>query len=229
MAYTTQQALDFVARYRQAVIDSVRGTGIFPSVKMAQMILESGAGRSQLAIQGNNFFGIKAGASWTGRVLYFNDDCGQNKCRFRAYDNPQDNINDHTKILLLSRYAKARTSPNPEQQAIDIHRAGYATAYNYAAGLVSVMNKYNLKDMDWGGRQYTNYYDYAQGIPNINNGTQSTNQGATFIDPSPDQPPAPTQAGADTAFVALDILLIAAAGYGIKQVFFPAKKKKSER
>lgn len=75
--------LDFINKYADWVISSTFGTGIFPSVKMAQMIIESGnsagiAGESSLAKKYNNYFGIKADSSWKGKSVnlatgeYFN-------------------------------------------------------------------------------------------------------------------------------------------------------------
>jgi flagellum-specific peptidoglycan hydrolase FlgJ len=147
------QATDnFIAKYKDAVIAASDKTGLFPSVTMAQMILESTWGKGITATKANNFFGVKADSSWKGKKLLFNtpgDAVKQNY--FRVYDNPKDSIVDHNQFLLQnSRYSKAGvlTSASPEAQATALAKAGYAESKNYAKTLITLINAYNLKELD---------------------------------------------------------------------------------
>ena len=74
------------------------------SITLAQGLLESGAGNSQLARKSNNHFGIKCGGSWRGRTVRHDDDA-RNEC-FRAYSHPRDSYEDHSDFLRRgARYA----------------------------------------------------------------------------------------------------------------------------
>lgn len=132
------------------------GTGIFPSVKLAQAALESGWGKS---VAGNNLFGIKAAGSHTP---YWNGDYvtsrtsewtgsgyeGQTS-RFRKYATVGDSVKDHTYFLQqYSRYAKVFKASTPEEQAKALQEAGYATDPNYSGKLISIINTYGFKQFD---------------------------------------------------------------------------------
>jgi len=147
---------EFFKKYQFDFIAGTLGTGIFPSVKAAQAALESDYGRS---IPGRNMFGIKAKGQktpfWTG-------DSTDQKTRevingvsqtitdgFRAYPTVSDSIKDHTYFLqTIGRYEKVFTAATPEDQARELQKAGYATDPNYANALISIINKYNLKELD---------------------------------------------------------------------------------
>jgi flagellum-specific peptidoglycan hydrolase FlgJ len=149
---------DFIAQYAADIIAACEGTGIFPSVKMAQMILETGWGKSKV---GNNMFGIKAAGKkspyWNGAAIkadtteYIQGESGTYNLAFRKYDSIAASIRDHTNFLQQNqRYAKAGVfkATTPEQQAQALQNAGYATAPNYAASLINVIKSYNLKTLD---------------------------------------------------------------------------------
>ena len=85
----------FIAKYSQDVIDAVCGTGIFPSVAMAQMIIESAnsqgqAGQGITAVKANNFFGIKASSAWTGQTMSFNTPNDAKPVRIDDYTTAND-------------------------------------------------------------------------------------------------------------------------------------------
>ncbi|WP_349399629.1 glycoside hydrolase family 73 protein, partial [Clostridium perfringens] len=65
----TEEQLNFISQIVSGAKQSYEETGIFPSITLAQAILESGWGRSGLAIKANNLFGIKADSGWKGKVL----------------------------------------------------------------------------------------------------------------------------------------------------------------
>jgi len=148
---------DYIEKYKSAVIAAAKDTGLFPSLFMAQAILESGNGTSSLASKYNNHFGIKSGKSWTGKVInlktreVFDGKEVYIKDGFRWYDNYLDSFKDRVKFLQNnSRYARhgVFTATTPEAQADALQKAGYATAPNYANTLKMIISKYNLKSLD---------------------------------------------------------------------------------
>ena len=72
--FASDITLDYIERYRGIAIDEMNRVGIPASIKMAQAILESNSGRSTLAQESNNHFGIKCGKDWSGREVYREDD-----------------------------------------------------------------------------------------------------------------------------------------------------------
>lgn len=149
------QRLAFIAKYKNDVIQETLGTGIFPSVKMAQMIVESAdrngeAGKGVTFIKANNAFGIKDSKAWKGKTMSFSTPKdGQPVNLFRVYPTIKDSIADHSKFLTDNkRYAKALTAKSPEQQLIEIEKAGYAEAAGYASKMAVIIKNYNLEALD---------------------------------------------------------------------------------
>lgn len=150
---------EFIDKYSNDVIDATCGTNLFPSVKMAQMIIESAdgngvAGNSITFTQANNAFGIKQGIGWNGPVKSFSTPNDANAVSvFRVYPSIKDSIIDHTYFLENnSRYKNAGVfdAKTPEEQIIAIANAGYAESPTYASAIIKIINDYNLKDLDAG-------------------------------------------------------------------------------
>lgn len=148
---------EFIKKYSQDVIDATCDTGIFPSVKMAQFIIESAdkngvAGNGITFVKANNGFGIKKGTGWTGAVMTFQTPKdGKPVSEFRVYDTPKDSIIDHTNFLKNNpRYIKAGvfTAKTPEEQIDALAKAGYSESPTYANALKTMINSYHLKDLD---------------------------------------------------------------------------------
>jgi len=152
------KASQFIQDYKSNIINATLGTGVFPSVKMAQMILESCWGRAKI---GNNMFGIKAkGKSspyWDGSATetktteFINGVSGKYKEPFRIYASVEDSIRDHSNFLKVNpRYKKAGLfdAKTPEEQAQVLQAAGYATDPEYSNKLISLITQYNLKELD---------------------------------------------------------------------------------
>jgi len=149
--------LDYIKKYTNTVIRASKGTGLFPSLFMAQAILESGNGQSSLAAVYNNHFGIKASPGWKGKVIdmrtreVFNGQDVYIKDGFRWYDNAKDSFYDRVDFLKNnSRYTSHGVfkAKSPEEQADALQRAGYATSPTYASTLKWLINTYNLKELD---------------------------------------------------------------------------------
>lgn len=151
------QRAEYIQKYTQAVVNAAKGTGLFPSLFMAQAILESGNGQSSLARKYNNHFGIKASKGWKGKVVdmktreVFNGQDVYIKDGFRWYNDPWDSFRDRVAFLKKNKtYANhgVFTAKTPEEQADALQRAGYATAPNYASVLKKMIRDYNLKALD---------------------------------------------------------------------------------
>jgi flagellum-specific peptidoglycan hydrolase FlgJ len=141
---------NFINKYGPCIQDAVKCTNIFPSVAMAQMILESSWGKGITAIKANNFFGIKADIHWEGKKMAFSTPRdGQPVNYFRVYDSVEDSIKDHDDFLIQnSRYKNIFTATTPEEQVTDIANDHYAEGLNYAATLINIIKDFNLKKLD---------------------------------------------------------------------------------
>ena len=156
LAATNQQQA-FLDATAPAARDAAFQTGVPASVTVAQAILESDWGRSQLAQSANNYFGIKAtsslgndGVIWLPTSEY--DDSGQTYetiSPFRAYKSLTDSLTDHDRLLLTSRYTIAmRVANDPRQFAQQLYAAGYSTDPAYADKLIALMDRYDLYRLD---------------------------------------------------------------------------------
>jgi len=147
----------FIEKFAPLAKDASRGTGLFPSVFMAQAILESGDGNSSLSRQANNYFGIKADKSWVGDFVikptteYVNGVAVKVDAKFRAYKSALQSFYDRVEFLQKnSRYKNAGVfiAATPEDQARALQKAGYATDPNYANLLITLINQNKLKNYD---------------------------------------------------------------------------------
>lgn len=123
--------------------------GIPASITMAQGILESGAGRSDLTQRANNHFGIKCHTAWTGDRVYHDDDAAQ-EC-FRKYKDAKYSFRDHSLFLTSrSRYKSLFSLRKDDYKgwARGLKKAGYATDPKYPAKLISIVERYNLAALD---------------------------------------------------------------------------------
>ena len=95
---------EYIKQYAPLAVEQMQRHKIPASITLAQGLLESGAGYSELARKSNNHFGIKCGGNWRGRTVRHDDDA-RNEC-FRAYRNPKDSYEDHSDFLKRgARYA----------------------------------------------------------------------------------------------------------------------------
>lgn len=147
----------FVQKILEDVKRISKQYGLFPSVTLAQAIIESGCGNSGLSKKYNNLFGIKADSSWTGQKVRMStkENYGGGDVTimdyFRVYSNWGDSIEDHAKFLKNnSTYVShgVFSASNYEQQARALKAAGYATDPNYAAELINMIRGYKLDQYD---------------------------------------------------------------------------------
>lgn len=143
-----QKYQTYINQYRDLAIEQMLKFKIPASITLAQGLLESGAGYSELATKGNNHFGIKC-HGWTGRKTYHDDDEAQ-EC-FRAYNNVYESYEDHS--LLLSRQPRYRSlfsldGDDYKGWAHGLKKCGYATSPTYAQKLIGIIELYKLQQYD---------------------------------------------------------------------------------
>lgn len=139
---------EYIETYKYIAMAEMRQTGIPASIKLAQAILESGFGNSELAVEANNHFGIKC-HNWTGDTYYYDDD-EADEC-FRVYHSPLHSFLDHTEFLTTRpRYAFLfELEPtNYEAWAYGLSQAGYATNPRYPANLIRLIREHELHQYD---------------------------------------------------------------------------------
>lgn len=156
-AQTRQTKEEYIDRYKHIAIDHMERYGIPASITMAQGILESDSGNSNLARKSNNHFGIKCKKDWKGERVYHDDDA-PNEC-FRKYDSVEDSYLDHAEFLDNSpRYDSlfAYSATDYKSWARGLKAAGYATAKDYAQRLIRLIedNKLYLLDQENGSKLY---------------------------------------------------------------------------
>lgn len=149
--------------YINRVATALRGMdlkGLFPSVIIAQAILESGWGESGLAKQYNNHFGMKKGSGtnyggWGGQTVtlktkeVINGQSVTIDGVFRVYPDLRSSIVDHNGLFYtLSRYKDVLKATTPREQITAIKNGGYATAANYVDSVMAVVESNNLTRFD---------------------------------------------------------------------------------
>ena len=150
-AQSTNQAFwSYIDRYKDWAIEQMQEYRIPASITLAQGLLESNAGRSTLATQANNHFGIKVGSSWTGPYIIKSDDRPDDK--FRKYKSARESFIDHSKFLQQKRYQGLYQLSKTDYKgwARGLKAAGYATNPNYADALIRIIEMYNLHQFDTG-------------------------------------------------------------------------------
>ena len=152
-------------------------TGVLASISMAQFILESAYGKSELAQKANNCFGMKKslsgntwpGSTWDGKSVYVKQTKEQNAngtyvtitAEFRKYPNIESSIADHSAYLLGAkkgtelRYKGLKGCTDYRKAAQIIKDGGYATSHTYVANLCAVVEKWDLTRFDYKGGSTT--------------------------------------------------------------------------
>ncbi len=142
------QYQQYINAYKDIAIEQMIKWKVPASITLAQGLLESGAGKSELTRKGNNHFGIKC-HDWTGRTIYHDDD-RRNEC-FRAYPSAYDSFEDHSRFLATgSRYKSLFKLKITDYKgwARGLKAAGYATNPRYAQQLIEIIQLYKLYDYD---------------------------------------------------------------------------------
>ena len=141
----------YIDRFKYLAISEMRRTGVPASITLAQGLIESDMGRSNLASEANNHFGIKCHDDWKGPVIKQNDD-KRNEC-FRKYRQPEESYKDHSDFLRSAPRYKSLFSldiMDYKGWARGLKKAGYATNPEYANMLIRKIEEYNLSVYDKG-------------------------------------------------------------------------------
>lgn len=144
--FTTEQ---YIQSYKDEAIKNMQMKKVPASITLAQGILESGNGNSDLAKLANNHFGIKCHTDWKGDT-YHKDDDAPNEC-FRKYNSVLDSYKDHADFLCgRERYKGLFLLEITDYKgwARGLKSAGYATSPTYADQLISLIERYELHKYD---------------------------------------------------------------------------------
>lgn len=138
----------YIQKWAPTAVSNMDAYGVPASIILAQGLLESGAGNSELAKNGNNHFGIKC-HGWTGEKIYHDDD-KKGEC-FRKYPSAKNSFDDHVKFLSGSkRYASLFELKKDDYKrwAKGLKAAGYATNPKYPQLLINLIEKNGLDKYD---------------------------------------------------------------------------------
>jgi LysM repeat protein len=138
----------YIETYAPLAIKEMNRTGVPAAIKMAQGILETNAGQSDLVLSSNNHFGIKCKSTWNGEKVYHDDDA-PGEC-FRKYSSAEDSYLDHSDYLKSQpRYAFLfdYDADDYSSWAWGLKKAGYATNPVYAQTLIKYIETYRLTDL----------------------------------------------------------------------------------
>ena len=140
---------DYINKYAHFAREEMSVSGVPASITLAQGILESGNGTSQLSRDGFNHFGIKCKKHYEGKVMFVDDD-EVNDC-FRVYESVLDSYKDHSNFLKNNQRYAGLFKLNPKDYkgwARGLKKAGYATNPKYAQLLIDIIedNKLYLFD-----------------------------------------------------------------------------------
>jgi hypothetical protein len=135
----------YITQYKAIAMKEMKRTGVPASITLAQAILESNSGESNLAKNHNNHFGIKCKSDWTGAKAYQDDDAKQ-EC-FRAYEAAEVSFKDHSNFLKNRPNYVDLFLLDPVDDtawAYGLKKAGYATASDYPKKLLKIIDDYEL-------------------------------------------------------------------------------------
>ena len=186
----------YIKRYKKIAMREMERTGVPASIKLAQGILESDAGRSKLARSANNHFGIKCGSRWNGEEYYKEDDDYDDRGKlikscFRQYRNADASFVAHSEFLRdpakSFRYGFLfRLDPTDYRAwAEGLRRSGYATNPNYPQLLISLIERYNLNQYDQSSVVVEEPEVVITPVEELQRGILRTNDVSYFINDAP--------------------------------------------
>lgn len=137
---------EYVGQFKDISMNEMRRSGVPASITLAQGILESENGNSELVKKSNNHFGIKCKSTWTGESVTHDDDAN-GEC-FRAYTNASDSYRDHSDFLKANQRYASLFKLDPADYASwarGLKKAGYATNPRYPELLIKYIEQNNLQ------------------------------------------------------------------------------------
>lgn len=139
----------YIEQFATLAVEEMYRSGIPASITLAQGLLESGYGLSELAVKGNNHFGIKCHNNWTGGKMYYDDD-RKGEC-FRKYKSPEESYRDHSDFLRYRdryKFLFDYKITDYKSWANGLKKAGYATDPAYPKKLINLIETYKLYEYD---------------------------------------------------------------------------------
>lgn len=146
---TLNDSEKYLLKYSIIAVEQMENYGIPASITLAQGLLESGAGKSKLATEANNHFGIKADSRWKGETYTAFDNGNWHK--FRVYRSAEKSYEDHSLFLVdNSRYAPLFKLSRKDYKgwAKGLKDAYYAEDRQYDKKLISIIERYDLHKYD---------------------------------------------------------------------------------
>lgn len=146
-AQQSELVKNYINQYKDLAINEMQRTGVPASIKLAQGILETMAGTSDLVLRSNNHFGIKCKSTWTGETVKHNDD-ERGEC-FRKYPSSEQSYKDHSDFLKANQRYAFLFDLDPTDYsgwAWGLKKAGYATNPRYAMALIKTIEDYGLQE-----------------------------------------------------------------------------------
>ena len=137
----------YITQFSEFAMNEMIRTGVPASITLAQGILESQSGESDLVKRSNNHFGIKCKPEWTGPKTYHDDD-EIGEC-FRVYTTAEESYKDHSDFLKTRSHYDFLFKIDPlnyEAWAKGLKKAGYATLSTYPQKLIKLIKDYNLNE-----------------------------------------------------------------------------------
>ena len=155
-AYAEQASKDgkspqetYIEQFATLAVEEMYRSGVPASITLAQGLLESRYGLSELAVEGNNHFGIKCHNSWKGGKMYHDDD-SKGEC-FRKYPSPEQSYRDHSDFLRYRdryKFLFDYKITDYKAWAYGLKKAGYATDPAYPSKLIKLIEDYRLYEYD---------------------------------------------------------------------------------
>lgn len=173
----------FISSVKQGAMRGLSENRILPSLTIAQAILESAWGSSQLSQRANNLFGVKAFSDWNGKRItlptteWYNNKKQIINAEFRVYDSFNESIEDHSRLLSYSRYKAVSQTTDYKKACRMVYECGYATDPDYPEKLIAIIEENMLYNFDTENRgRLDNKIISFQKLCNELNIKDSTNQ-----------------------------------------------------
>ena len=148
MASGEEDQRNYIQKWKEEAVRQMAIHRIPASITLAQGLLESGSGKSELSARSNNHFGIKCHKDWEGGRTYHDDDA-KGEC-FRVYADARDSFEDHSLFLKRKRYESLFELKIDDYKgwARGLKKCGYATSPTYAKALIELIERHGLDDYD---------------------------------------------------------------------------------
>ena len=151
---------NYIEKYAPLAVSEMYRSGVPASITLAQGLLESGNGMSELARKSNNHFGIKCHNNWKGGRVYHDDDA-KGEC-FRKYSHPSESYRDHSDFLRFRdryKFLFDYRVTDYKSWAYGLKKAGYATDPQYPKKLINLIEEYDLHQYDRKPASFGRSYD----------------------------------------------------------------------